>query len=250
MKLCHKCSTIKKYSEFNKDPSARDGYYTMCKECKAQYRKIRTIAQGRRVKDIRIIEGGLLLCNKCHNKKPLVEFPKNSKTKLGYYSHCKKCTNETSRSLREETGIPIRYTRKIMDGKLRCGKCQDMKPLSLFTKSKIRKNEYSSHCKLCQKEWRDKNKEKLKHIGIKRTYGISGEEYNKMKSDQDGRCIICNVLPSGFKKDVLHIDHDHITKKVRGLLCGACNTAIGLFKEDTIAMVKAIEYINAHKELT
>ena len=52
--------------------------------------------------------------------------------------------------------------------------------------------------------------------------------------------MICKS-PPGHKS--LHIDHDHKTGKVRGLLCHGCNTAIGLMKDDVNILTKAIEYL-------
>lgn len=249
MKLCHKCNTEKELCEFHADSQGSDGHHTICKACKKQYRDLRMLSQGKIVRDQKVIEDGMLLCTKCNNKKLLNDFPKVSKSKLGYHSYCKSCVNSASRSLRDAAGIPPRYVRTIVDGTLKCGKCNESKPIEMFTKSRIRKNEYSSMCKPCQKEWRANNKEKVRHAVIRRMYGIDGDTYIKMKADQNDKCIICNALPSGIKKDVLHIDHDHTTKKVRGLLCSACNTALGLFKENTDNMLKAIDYINKHKEL-
>lgn len=68
-------------------------------------------------------------------------------------------------------------------------------------------------------------------------YGISMDDYKNMIIKQDGHCAICN-----HEKE-LQIDHDHKTGKVRGLLCRACNTAIGKFKDDITVLMNAIEYL-------
>lgn len=75
---------------------------------------------------------------------------------------------------------------------------------------------------------------------LKRKYGISLEEYNIRLEEQDFSCLICN----GEEIDrQLAVDHDHKTGKVRGLLCGSCNRALGLFKDSPELMEKAINYL-------
>jgi hypothetical protein len=62
---------------------------------------------------------------------------------------------------------------------------------------------------------------------LRTRYGISIERYDEMFAVQDGRCAICRRLP-GAKR--LHVDHEHRTGRVRGLLCVKCNFA--LFHDD------------------
>ena len=76
---------------------------------------------------------------------------------------------------------------------------------------------------------------------VKKLYGIEPEQYKQMHVDQDGKCAICGVEPK--TKRGLHIDHCHDTGVIRGLLCGGCNTGIGLLQENPEIMTKAIEYL-------
>lgn len=72
-----------------------------------------------------------------------------------------------------------------------------------------------------------------------RKYGLSHAEYEAMLAAQDGKCAICG------EKGKLVVDHNHQTDAVRSLLCSPCNTAIGLFKEDTDRMKAAIQYLDS-----
>ena len=72
-------------------------------------------------------------------------------------------------------------------------------------------------------------------------YRLSSEEYEAMLSSQSGRCAICEDLMGGGKNE--HIDHDHVTGQVRGILCSQCNTAIGKFKDSPEIILKAAEYV-------
>lgn len=73
---------------------------------------------------------------------------------------------------------------------------------------------------------------------LKRYQGMSIENFEKLKQDQNSLCGICLEKP-----DKLHVDHCHLTQKIRGLLCRACNTGIGLLKDNPVLLEKAIAYL-------
>lgn len=63
---------------------------------------------------------------------------------------------------------------------------------------------------------------------LKKLYGISLEQYDRMLNAQNGCCAACGRPDSGTRfTEYLFVDHNHITKKVRGLLCLGCNMALG-----------------------
>lgn len=96
--------------------------------------------------------------------------------------------------------------------------------------------------------WRKENPDKWKSIIIKCHYGISLSEYNVMLKKQNGVCFICggvNPFNSRWKKrPMLHVDHNHSTNKVRGLLCSNCNNGLGCFKDNAALIKKAIGYLS------
>lgn len=96
--------------------------------------------------------------------------------------------------------------------------------------------------RLSNTKYRKKLNVKDKYDGyrIRRLYGITQEIYWKMVADQKGLCAVCRQ--SNGKK--LDIDHDHKTGKVRGLLCGNCNRALGLFKDNPEFIKNAQYYLN------
>jgi len=55
---------------------------------------------------------------------------------------------------------------------------------------------------------------------IQREYGLTPNQVKEMSDKQNGRCLICGEAKR------LVIDHDHVTGKVRGLLCHRCNTCL------------------------
>jgi len=78
---------------------------------------------------------------------------------------------------------------------------------------------------------------------------ITVDHYLQMLEEQDFKCSICRQEetckdPRHDRVRRLSIDHCHTTGVVRGLLCHSCNTALGKFKDDTMMMQRAIEYIH------
>ena len=81
-----------------------------------------------------------------------------------------------------------------------------------------------------------------KHLSER--YGITIETYETMLQSQGGVCASCGGLGKGIRR--LHVDHDHRTEEVRGLLCANCNVIIG-HAHDSIHQLKAcIEYLSKH----
>lgn len=69
-------------------------------------------------------------------------------------------------------------------------------------------------------------------------YGITKQQYDDMLIAQDGNCAIC-TLPMTQP----HVDHNHKTGVVRGLLCFKCNTALGKFQDNVANLKRAITYL-------
>lgn len=85
------------------------------------------------------------------------------------------------------------------------------------------------------------NYEKIRNNKLLRKFGITLEQYKQMLDKQDGGCKICQIKDPGQRD--FAVDHDHKTNKIRGLLCGPCNTLLGLAKEKVDTLSKAIEYL-------
>jgi len=73
-----------------------------------------------------------------------------------------------------------------------------------------------------------------------RQVGVTERQYQRQLRNQRGMCAICNSLPNGTS---LCVDHDHMTGKIRGLLCHACNIGIAKFDDDPNVMRRAIIYL-------
>lgn len=77
---------------------------------------------------------------------------------------------------------------------------------------------------------------------IKRTYGITTEQYDEMLINQNGLCAVCHELCRSGKR--LAIDHDHNSGVVRGLLCSGCNLALGSLRENSTTARRLADYID------
>ena len=164
----------------------------------------------------------------------------------------------------------------------KCNKCQSMKPLSEFYKMAGMRDGYRNDCKACNlaakalrhksnpgpgreraKRWKRDNPERdaarqaayrasgRKRVSdrksyLKRKFGISIEDYEYLLAGQGGRCAICGSPP---REDIaLHVDHEHITGRIRGLLCFRCNNALGDFGDDLHRLNAAAAYLERTPE--
>jgi hypothetical protein len=91
---------------------------------------------------------------------------------------------------------------------------------------------------------------RYKHTLILKRYGLSEDDYNTRLSEQNNVCAICQ-RPASVEGRRLSVDHDHkccsgkdsCGKCVRGLLCSACNTVLGMMKDDSTVLVRAATYL-------
>ncbi len=116
-----------------------------------------------------------------------------------------------------------------------------------------------------KQKWYEKNREKeLKRMAewsrskpelnfnghLRRKYGLTRDQYDRMVLDQGGACAICKGPPigrtsQGTEHKRFDVDHCHATGKVRGLLCHKCNVMLGQARDCTKILHAAILYLHA-----
>lgn len=146
----------------------------------------------------------------------------------------------------------------LKHGYLRCSKCHEFKLIEEFSPSqKVSKERNGKHynCRICCRElerMRDNTvlSNGFKHARmriLKKTYGITIDEFTDEFKKQNGKCAICKneLLLYGFKS--CHVDHNHITKKFRGILCDYCNRGLGQFRENIEVLEAAIKYLSEER---
>jgi hypothetical protein len=87
--------------------------------------------------------------------------------------------------------------------------------------------------------------ERNRELRLAKLYGITLADYDAMVEAQDDRCAICSTDKPGGSSTNWHVDHDHSTGRVRGLLCSRCNLAIGQFNDDPALLIRACVYLGA-----
>jgi hypothetical protein len=163
-------------------------------------------------------------CSKCGIIKDDSEFYKQ-RGKL--YSSCKDCKKKVSNNnyIPSERSLKKDQTKNVQV----CSCCSKEKKINKFRYRKDR-GYYDTICIRCKR---------IKYIV--RTYNVS--ERKAIELHNTNNCAICGDVVSGSKQ---HVDHNHTTGEVRGILCNNCNRAIGYFNEDINKMKNAINYLTKH----
>lgn len=174
-------------------------------------------------------------CKSCEIIKPNSDFHshKKSKDRLAYI--CKVCFNKTQIVYR------LKYPEKIKqvnrDAYLR--KREDR--INDAIKWKAKNPEKSKAIKL---KFKNNNPDYSRFLTLKR-HGLTTNQFDKMISSCNNSCEICKKI---FKsKPDAKIDHCHTTGKVRGILCGHCNTALGLVNDNDKILLSMIDYLKNTK---
>lgn len=119
-------------------------------------------------------------------------------------------------------------------GLKQCRYCAEVKSLDFFHKHKSTKDGVSTLCKKCAIMRQQENK-----------YGCPPDVKTSLFDSQDGRCAICNKDAIECPKGVLHIDHCHKSKIIRGLICLRCNHGLGKFMDNGSIILAAADYLVA-----
>ncbi len=135
-----------------------------------------------------------------------------------------------------------------------CAQCGKLFPISMFTnyaQSSDGKHSWCRDCKqkkACLYNARPDEQQKIRARNLKRNYGITPQDYDRLYESQKGMCFLCGRAGkrTGLREG-LAVDHNHQTGKIRGLLCNTCNRALGLFREDVTVLQRAVRYLDFHR---
>jgi hypothetical protein len=185
------------------------------------------------------------------------DFPPNDKMRDGLDSQCRDCRRERARESyhrRRGQTTPSRSTTNRPQGPRvyddlgdllakTCADCDRMLPVDQFGKNKRTRDGLTTYCRECHNVRGRKSLEAnggARHYHLFRRYGIDAAEVDAMIEAQKGKCAACR------ERKAEHVDHDHDTGKVRGILCFTCNVALGNVGDDPGRLMALIGYLAAH----
>lgn len=119
-----------------------------------------------------------------------------------------------------------------------CSKCKRSLGLEEFW-GRPDRTSLRSWCIDCAMQWHREHK-------LLKKYGITREQYDALLERQKHRCAICRRTGADNRNGLLHVDHNHETGEVRGLLCFDCNSALGRFGDNAERIRRALRYLEGH----
>lgn len=173
-------------------------------------------------------------CSRCRQIKPLSEFYACRSRADGLHHTCRTCAKVS----RKRKSYPVTVLEK------KCSKCGEVKPRSEFWRNPARPDGLKVYCIPCTRAhdgWHQQSIAKKLEYRLRRFYGLTTAQFERMKKEQDCRCAVCHE-----PCDKLNVDHDHKTGKVRALLCHLCNSAIGGMQDDPQRLREAACYLERH----
>lgn len=137
-----------------------------------------------------------------------------------------------------------------------CRKCDTSKACDAFYVDRSKKCGHHTVCRDCtlaarkarydadpdtardsMRRYYHANRDRFVEYSRRRLYSMTMDDYEIRVVAQGGRCAICRT------PEKLHVDHDHSTGQVRGLLCNNCNRALGLLRDDPDVLARAVLYL-------
>ncbi len=162
------------------------------------------------------------ICTKCGLERPLTEFYRAAGTRDGLRGDCKACFQA-----RAKARYPLVREQRIAAAQ----KWRDENP-----------ERYRENQRRMRSSPEGKERQRAGHL--KRKYGITIEQYDQMLAEQGGGCAICGREP---RPDIsLHLDHDHESGNLRGILCFRCNNALGDLDDDVALLRAAVRYLESY----
>lgn len=158
-------------------------------------------------------------CTKCGTVKALELFYKSKQLSSGRHSWCKACA--VAREMERYRQDPDKFRAKA--------------------RASYHKNHANRRANM--NAYRKKFRRQIADQRLLWSYGITGEKYEAMYRAQNGACAICRKSNIDGKR--MAVDHDHVKKTVRGLLCSRCNLLLGQANDNIEILYRAADYLES-----
>lgn len=138
-----------------------------------------------------------------------------------------------------------------------CNTCGETKPVIEFYAHARMKDGCSNRCKVCDRlraiAWSRRKRSEDPHYAtnmhLRTLYGFSLQGYRDLLAAQGGKCAACGATEPGGRGRRFHVDHDHATGVIRGLLCHPCNVGLGHFGDDVDRLMAAAAYLLSKRDV-
>ncbi len=223
-RTCTICDEFKPWAQFSRSILGTNGYHARCKKCCSDLMRARYVPRTR--------QPLTRVCPQCG------EGFTYQPTMGAERTFCsRKCTAAHGIELKRRRGTS-REPRRCL-----CGSA-DVAGVGIPV------------CPDCKKEQRSpaaaqrrKERERRRTLAL---YGLTQAEYEGLVKRQQNRCAICKTTKVGgppTRRGYWHIDHDHVTGQIRGLLCARCNLGLGNFSDDPELLAAAARYVAKHRQM-
>lgn len=170
-------------------------------------------------------------CPKCKETRSVKDFSRASQRKDGLQLWCNDCMAAYQKE------YVAKNKRKVLDTQNEWQKKQYAENPEYREMKKKRAKEWKESLTPMERVWRDREQ------WLQGQYGLTHEQVRVMREAQGDGCAICG------KNKRLQVDHDHETGRIRGLLCGPCNRALGRFGDTIEGLMRAVAYLQRHHDL-
>lgn len=158
------------------------------------------------------------------------------------------CSGKSNSSKRIKKVICCYDCGKTIESHLYKNRCIDCKRIAHNKNNNADYHRRKDYVKMQRKAYYASNKQTFIERNKTRYYykylkGMSVQDYEQLCKECNYSCNICGLITDGKFTKKLYVDHDHSTKKIRGLLCQKCNSGLGMFKDNIIILSKAIVYL-------
>jgi hypothetical protein len=181
----------------------------------------------------------LKLCPDCGVEKPTGAYGRNKSRPDGLSFYCLECNRRRNgawyRQSRAAMGKSVRDHSWIPEGFRWCPGCRQAVAHEDFSHNSKQASGFGSLCLICHRK-------SSSDAYWKRRYGLTRADVSELRAGQGDACAICGAPHPE------HLDHDHLTGRIRALLCQRCNQGLGLLRDDSALLRAAADYVEEHRE--